>query len=60
MSAMRSSHTEYKRLESDAHRRQVAYSIMRAGHTGFTMDHVMRLLAGNLLADSRIKLPFCI
>jgi len=49
VSAMRFSHYGYKRLASDAHQRRIAYGIMRAGHTGATLDDVTRLLAGDLL-----------
>ena len=49
VSAMRFSHYGYKRLQTEAHQRRVAYGIMRAGHTGVTLDDVNRILAGDVL-----------
>jgi len=49
VSAMRFSHYGYKRLQSEAHQRRVAYGIMRAGRTGVTLEDVNRILAGDLL-----------
>lgn len=50
---MRFSHYGRKRLETQAHRKRITYMVMRAGHTGVTLDDVTRVLAGDLLPPRR-------
>lgn len=53
VAGMRFSHYGYKRLETQAHRRSVAYMVIRAGHGSVTLDEVTRVLAGDLLPPRR-------
>lgn len=47
------SHYGYKRLETDAQRRRICYSVMRASQSDVELDEVARVLGGDLLPQRK-------